>query len=234
MTCTGQWSVLRQDYSHRLWIVAEPPELAQQTIRANAARAAEAAREAEAAVAARATHEAELSAQTQPTALTQTTLPAMPEPAAASSPPTLPAPAASASPSVVAADDAPDAEPLAPGIVLDGLADGDRVPQRLTVRGRRTAEADPREPLWLLVRADIEGSRWYALSRPLEIREDGSWQAELELGGAAGIRHELRIGPADAETDALLRRHAAERAGQPLDDLPAGFKTGARVLVERR
>ena len=67
MTCTGTWSIARQDYSHRLWVIAEPPELAAQTIKANAERAAQAAREAESAAAARATHEAE----TQPTATSE-------------------------------------------------------------------------------------------------------------------------------------------------------------------
>jgi hypothetical protein len=34
------------------------------------------------------------------------------------------------------------------------------------------------------------------------------------------VRHEIRVGVADADADTALRRHAAERAGQPLDDLP--------------
>jgi hypothetical protein len=84
------------------------------------------------------------------------------------------------------------------------------------------------------VRADVPGSRWYSLPRPLEPGTGGAWQAEVELGGDAGIRHEIWIGVADATADALLRRHAVERRGQPLDELPEGFTTGARVVVERR
>jgi len=235
MTCTGQWSMVRQDYSHRLWVVAEPPELAQQTIRANAERAAQAAIEAETAAAARATHEAEAGA----------TLPA-PDAAPSEVPPpasTLPVrigPDASVPASTERPPPGPDAGSAsavavaAPGILIDGPVDGHVVGRRLTVRGRLTAEADRRVPLWLLVRAEIEGSRWYALDRPLQPDKDGAWQVDVELGGPAGIRHEVRVGPVDVAADGELRRHAAARPGQPLDDLPAGFTMGARVVVERR
>ena len=267
MTCTGQWSITRQDYSHRLWVVAEPPELAQQTIKANAERTAQAAREAEAAAAARATHEAELAAAsgaTQAPEDTEATAAPMPQVAAAAPPPPTPIPAATpapgpaepvaaappasgaaapprhapgeAAPSEAApAEAAPDAaEDLAPGLLIESPADRATVARRVAVRGRRTREADPRAPLWLLVRAAVEGSRWYALDRPLEPTRDGTWQLEVELGGAPGIRHEIRVGAADAAADRAFRRHAVERRGQPLDDLPEGFKTGARVVVERR
>jgi LPXTG-site transpeptidase (sortase) family protein len=41
MTCTGVWNPVARDYSERLWVIAEPPELAAQTIaeRRNAPRA---------------------------------------------------------------------------------------------------------------------------------------------------------------------------------------------------
>ena len=228
MTCTGQWNVSRQDYSHRIWVVAEPHELALQTIQANAARAAEAAREAEAAVPARATHEAEVAGQTAN--------PAQASPSASSEATGLPTladdPAALAP--VLGPEAKADSERPAPGILMDDPLERAQVAQRVTVRGRRTSDADPQAPLWLLVRADVGGSRWYALAAPLDVREDGSWQAELQLGGAAGIHHEIRVGPADARTDEQLRRHASERPGQPLDELPEGFMTGARVMVERR
>ncbi|MCC6991329.1 MAG: sortase [Acidobacteria bacterium] len=243
MTCTGQWSILRQDYSHRLWVVAEPADLAQQTIRANAERAAQAAREAEAAAAERAAHEAEVSATATAEAQAQAAQPAsagaarapaarsVPSAAAAPSPGeglTPPPPLPSPSPSP-AAD-----EPLAPGIVIDGLTDGAPVPTRLTVRGRRTAEADTGRLLWLVVRAEVDGSRWYALDRQLTVNQRGEWEAAIELGGPAGVRHQIRVLSVDADGDATLRRHANERRGHPLDVLPVGSQTGARVTVERR
>lgn len=123
---------------------------------------------------------------------------------------------------------------MAPGLLIEAPAQDERVPYRLIVSGRRTEEANVSAPVWLLVRADLEGSRWYALPQPLMPEKGGRWQAELELGGGAGIRHEIRVGVADTEADTLLRRHATERPGQPLDTLPGGFVTGARVTVERR
>ena len=46
MTCTGAWNPLTGDYSHRLWVIAEPPELARATLTATSARATEAAAKA--------------------------------------------------------------------------------------------------------------------------------------------------------------------------------------------
>jgi hypothetical protein len=43
MTCVGAWNPLTADYSHRLWVIAEPPELARSTLAATVARANETA-----------------------------------------------------------------------------------------------------------------------------------------------------------------------------------------------
>jgi hypothetical protein len=253
MTCTGTWSIARQDYSHRLWVVAEPPELAQQTIQANAEKAAQAAHEAEAAAAARATHEAETVAMdsspassTVPPTPEATPVPSSgrPDPAAEPADPAVeptdpinesaaPTPEATAI-AMPAASPAPDQGTMVPGIVVEAPTDGAPVSQRLVVRGRRTTDAPAGASLWLIVRADVAGSRWYALDRPLDVRPDGAWEATIELGGSAGIHHEIRVGAVDAMAEAALRRHATEHPGQPLDDLPAGFQAGARVTVESR
>jgi hypothetical protein len=275
MTCTGQWNIRRQDYSHRLWVIAEPPELAAQTIKANAERAAQAAREAEEGAAARATHEAETAgspgnpevASNPRTAEVASTGPIQPvgpveaAPTVATSSQSAgvaTAPALSAETPVVAGVDAPgdrratvddtsaatdsaavdgsnpNPDQLVSGVVIDSPVADSPVERRLTVRGRRTSDIDPRAALWLLVRADVPGSKWYALDRPLEPDKDGRWRVEIELGGAPGIRHEIRVGITNLMADTLLRRHAVDRAGQPLDDLPEGFESGARVTVERR
>jgi hypothetical protein len=269
MTCTGQWSVTRQDYTHRVWVVAEPPELAEQTIRANADRAAQAAREAEEAAAARAAHEAEITG----TATAQATQPAVAERASESSTPRA-AEASRATPATAdgqppdAAEEGGDAQPvppssvasggastrppgiavdapasdvgsagapaLAPGISVVAPPDRSAVGRQFTVRGRRTALVDSNAPLWLAVRAEVAGSRWYVLDRPLAPARDGTWTATVDLGGPVGVSHEVRVGVLDAAGDAELRRHVAERPGQPLDDLPSGFRTGGRIVVEHR
>jgi LPXTG-site transpeptidase (sortase) family protein len=38
MTCTGIWYPLSNDYSHRLWVIAEPPSIARETLNATVAR----------------------------------------------------------------------------------------------------------------------------------------------------------------------------------------------------
>src|SRR3954447_19014524 len=95
----------------------------------------------------------------------------------------------SSSPAVASASPSPDAEVTGPDITIDTPTDGAGVPSHLVVRGRRAAEASPGQVLWLIVRAQVDGSRWYALGRSLDVRPDGSWEATIELGGAAGIRH---------------------------------------------
>jgi LPXTG-site transpeptidase (sortase) family protein len=41
MTCTGAWNPLTGEYSHRLWVVAEPPDLARATLAATVERASQ-------------------------------------------------------------------------------------------------------------------------------------------------------------------------------------------------
>ena len=43
MTCVGAWNPLTADYSHRLWVIAEPPDLARATLAATVAQAGQAA-----------------------------------------------------------------------------------------------------------------------------------------------------------------------------------------------
>jgi LPXTG-site transpeptidase (sortase) family protein len=43
MTCSGIWNPLTSDYSHRLWVIAEPPDLARATLAATVARASQTA-----------------------------------------------------------------------------------------------------------------------------------------------------------------------------------------------
>jgi hypothetical protein len=246
MTCTGGWSIVRQDYSHRLWVVAEPPELAQQTIRANAERAAMAAREAEAAAALRATHEAESAAttrvpeaaearQTPPPAATPiVSSPAPPLADAPTSEPAAEAPTAEPAPEAVAASPARREAARAPGVFIDAPGDGASVARRATIRGRQSSRDGRDVGLWLFVRAAVEGGRWYVYDHPLEPDRRGVWQVELDIGGPPGVQHEIRVGVVDAKDGATLRRHAAERSGQPLDDLPTSFRLGSSVLVKRR
>jgi sortase (surface protein transpeptidase) len=201
MTCIGDWDPIGLDYSHRFWVVAEPPEIAETT----------------------------LSGET-PGPLTRqiglapvlTLLP--PEDLGTS--PKL------AAPELVEVE--PDNEPPLLRATIVQPAEGAHVGNQVVVGGRRAEGANPTEPLWLLVRAEIEGSRWYPYREPLTIRRDGTWEASVELGGGPGIHHTVLVAAVDPATDARLRRHVAQQPGQPLPILPDAFEGAARVTVQRR
>ena len=48
-----------------------------------------------------------------------------------------------------------------------------------------TEAADPSAPLWLAVRAEIEGSRWYLYDAPLVVGPDGTMQLQVDGKGVA-------------------------------------------------
>lgn len=203
MTCAGDWDPIAQDYSHRLWVVAEPAELAAATLERG-----------------------------EPGPLTRQLGLAPPRtilaPVALGPPPKAPG-----EPPEESTQAASEADP-APGVAILAPDDGAIVPSRVVVRGRLTETSDPDQPLWLAVRAEIEGSRWYLHGGPLAVRPDGSWDASLELGGGPGVRHTIVVAPVDTATDARLRRQVSQGPGEPLPILPDAFEAGARVTVARR
>ena len=254
MTCIGAWNPFTQDYSDRLWGVAEPPELARATSAANAERAA---RQAEAA--ATATAAAAPTAQAAVEATVEATVEAAaaeaePEPTA--TPPVAPTPRrADAAPGVPAPTATPPPSPPTPnaagsvsrpvavpgrslpepaGLAISAPSAQSRVPPRFSVRGTRARTEGPAVHIWLFVRAEVEGGRWYPYPREIVASRDGSWEAEIELGGPPDVRHELRVGVAGPEVNAELARYVAERPGEPLEILPEGFRAEAQRVVIRR
>jgi hypothetical protein len=205
MTCSGEWNPITHDYSHRLWVVAEPLEQAELTLAGAPGPLAR-----------------QLGLVAPPTVL----VPAGQVPADLAPSPK------EAGPAVEVANT--DPSPEAPGVAIHEPADAALVSRRVTVRGVRTDEVDSSEPLWLVVRADVEGSRWYLSEQPLAVKPDGSWSVGLELGGEAGVRQTIVVAPVDPTTDSLLRRHVASHPGEPLPSLPPAFEAGAQVTVERQ
>ena len=199
MTCSGEWDPIGHDYSHRIWVVAEPVEVAEATLRDG-----------------------------KPGPLTRQL---------GLAPPLTLCRRLILGPSpkeVAAAPEPADAPPIVPTVELLSPDEGTLVGARVTVRGRLTEDADPDAPVWLAVRAEIEGSRWYLYDAPLTVDEDGNWTASLELGGEAGIRHTIVVAPVDAATNTRLRRHVQQQPGAPLSLLPDAFEAGARVTVVRK
>jgi len=215
MTCSGDWNPITHDYSHRLWVVAEPLELAQSTLAGGPGPL---------------TRDFGLVPTPENVPLDAPD----PPPTAPDPPPPAPDPPTQAliSPNLPPADEAPADAP--PAVLIRDPADGARVGRRVTIRGIRTADADPTAPLWLVVRADVEGSHWYLYQMPLDVRPDGTWQASLELGGEAGVHQTIVVAPVDPATDRLLRRYVVEHPGQPLRSLPPAFRGGAQIVVVRQ
>lgn len=242
MTCAGAWNPLTRDYSHRVWIVAEPPELAEATIAARAESAADLAPDDDRPAPLGTPDLAVASIPSAPA-------PAPPTVAAALTPSQGAVPIASAS--VVLPARSRLAGPLlerwrplavrqaagrpAPaGLTIDAPLSRMRVPANLTVEGVRKGSRDSAVHAWLVVRALRSGARWYLHPRELVPGANGKWQAELTLGGSPGLRHELRVGVVDSQAQAALIRQATTRPNEPLDALPPGFWPEAVRIVVRR
>lgn len=239
MTCVGRWNPLTNDYSHRLWVVAEPPELARKTIVANAERAA-----AEAAATAGAAGASSLSGGGLPAAASGAA-----DSQTASSEGERAGRAVAAAASATSNDrsspgggqaepasvgQASSGGPPAAGLVIREPAPDAAVTSRFEVKGTRATPVDRALHVWLFVRAELEGSRWYPYPKEIEATADGSWSVTLDLGGPARLRHELRIGVVNDQTRAALLAQLAERPNEPLQDLPEGFWEEANLTVTRR
>jgi hypothetical protein len=128
---------------------------------------------------------------------------------------------------------APALAPAA-GLRITSPTDDARVPARVVVKGSRALPIDPELQAWLFVRAELEGSKWYPYPRALEAGRNGRWEAELELGGPAGLRHELRVGTLDPASHQELLEQLAEHPNEALDALPAGFAEESSLVVTKR
>lgn len=214
MTCTGQWNPVTRDYSHRLWVIAEPPELAERTIAANAERAA----------------------QATATALAPTPTP---EPEPTATPPPEPSPTPTAEPTVAPTPTRGSSAPSRPappspaGLSVTSPDNGARVPARVVVKGRRTQPA-PGQHIWLLWRPQQGDGRWYPDRQEIKPRADGTWEAVLELGGPSGLRYELMVAVANDAASVALLWQATVLPNEPLGRLPDGFRPEVSIVVERR
>jgi hypothetical protein len=134
--------------------------------------------------------------------------------------------------------------------VLQSPVANAQVAPRFVVSGKRTTPFDPDLHVWLLIRAQVDGSRWYAYPHEIIGRPDGTWEVELGVGGPPNVRHELRVGVVNNATHGRLLQHITEQPGDPLepgpsqpsftstgkphDDLPEGFWDEASVTVVRK
>ncbi len=112
---------------------------------------------------------------------------------------------------------------------------GDQVPARPVIRGRRTGLQGPDEHLWLLVQPQGTENLWWPYQRELIADAGGVWEVrDAEIGGAAGTRHDFLVGVVDAAGHRELVRQVEERPGQPLaSGFPAGFRPLTRIGVTK-
>jgi hypothetical protein len=103
----------------------------------------------------------------------------------------------------------------------------------LPVKGVRATPVDPALHTWLFVRPQIEGGRWYPVPQEIRPAPDGSWQLQVELGGAPNVRHELKAGVVDAATQAFLSQYVAQHRTDSFDQLPDGFWDEVTIGVTR-
>jgi hypothetical protein len=216
MTCIGHWDPIQRDYDERLWVVAEPPEIAEQTI-AHQAEQTRLAAEQHARVVARATATAEARAASQATATAGAL--AKPTVATAVGPAVAPEPAAR--------------PPLAQaGVAFRDPAIQSRDGRQATIRGLVATPVDRNLHVWLFTR-QLDNGPWYSATAEIVPSADGTWESEIVLEGAIGTRHEIRVGTVNAEALLALQRHLAESPGQPLAQLPEGFLGETTLSVTR-
>jgi hypothetical protein len=128
-------------------------------------------------------------------------------------------------------------------VVLEGIADGDTVPQSLSVGGSYTS--DVTDHIWVLVYAP--DGRYYVQSTNAcegisTIQESNLWQARISLGGEqdAGKRFDIVVTLADEVAHQIFEVRQAEGcrtghfAGMFSIELPQGIDQKARVWVTRQ
>ncbi|MFN8636597.1 MAG: hypothetical protein U0893_22335 [Chloroflexota bacterium] len=109
---------------------------------------------------------------------------------------------------------------------------GDRVSARPDIKGVRRGLQGPDEHVWLLIHPQGPTDLWWTHQREIIADRDGGWEiADLEIGGPAGLQHELVIGVVDADGHQRIVDQVVKRPGQPFNGLPPGFRTLTKITV---
>jgi S1-C subfamily serine protease len=125
------------------------------------------------------------------------------------------------------------------GLQITAPPNGARIPERVVIRGLQSVRTPPGTHVWLFVRAQVPGGRWYPCPREIVAGPDLTWECEVYLGGPPEVRHVILAGVADEAAHAFLSRHLAANPNQPLypeeqaPRLPNGFRGEAEVEVVR-
>ncbi|MGE3270626.1 MAG: protein kinase [Chloroflexota bacterium] len=114
--------------------------------------------------------------------------------------------------------------------------DGEAVPARPPVVGRRTGLQDPDEHLWMLIHPVGGPDNWWPYKGELIAGRDGTWQLDdVEIGGPPGSQHVLAVGVVDAATHDMLQQQIRDRQDEPfVGGQPPGFQELTRVTVTKK
>ncbi len=121
--------------------------------------------------------------------------------------------------------------PLAVQILT--LTNGQRVPGRPLIRGRRTGQQGPDEHLWMLLHPHGDNNFWWPYKHELIADANGFWEVtDVEIGGPPGTQHDLVVGVATAVGQRTIVDQITGLPDEPFQSgFPAGFKPLVRVTV---
>lgn len=150
---------------------------------------------------------------------------------AAPTPTSVPTPAPTATAELRIAP-TPTSGPVA--MTIASPAPGAVVPPRFVLRGLRTGRQTESQHIWVLA-GPVGGDRkWWPYQQEIVPDTAGNWRAEIDLGGEAGIAHELVVGLTGQAGHAAIRRQIAEKPGEPFEGgFPPDFARLASVVVVR-
>jgi serine/threonine protein kinase len=115
-------------------------------------------------------------------------------------------------------------------------ANGSAVDARPPIVGRKTGLQQPDEHLWIMIHPSGGPDNWWPAKQELVPDRDGNWQVnDIEFGGPPGTQHELAVGVADAQTNALILNQLRQNPDDPFPGgRPPGFRELARIMVTKR
>lgn len=178
---------------------------------------------------------AAVSPAASPVAAPEDAAPPPASPSPETQPPT-PIPTAPPTPTVPAPTVTPDPRRGPLSVQIVSPTNGAAVPARPQIAGRRTGLQGPDDHLWLMLHPDGGPDNWWPYKGEIIVDREGGFKIEdLEIGGAAGTRHVLVLGVADAVTHQAIQAQIRDHQDEPfVGGLPNGFRELARVTVVKR
>jgi hypothetical protein len=164
--------------------------------------------------------------------------PAAASPVAVTSPTTVQPPTSTPTPPPTSAPPTATPDPRRGPLAVQFISpvNGDSVPARPPIVGRRSGLQGPDQHLWMLIHPDGGPDNWWPYKQELIADRDGAWRIEdVEIGGPPGSRHVLAVGVVDAAGHQAILTQIGQRQDEPFTGgQPPGFRELTRVTVSKR